>query len=127
MTTKKTRNAGTWTEAGYWGAVRSHLRRGFRFWKPLMNAKQEARRPYVGENKRQKWEYLCAACNEWYKEKEVQVDHIVPVGSLKCLEDLPGFLERLTVEEGGFQVLCKPCHQKKTNKDKDLHESKTKS
>jgi len=110
----RTRNANTLTEAGFWGLVRSHLRRGFRYWKPAMQAKQEARCPYKGKNKRQRWEYLCAKCNKYHPDKNIQIDHIIPVGSLRCDEDLVGFLQRLTPEEG-FQVLCKDCHQEKTN------------
>lgn len=48
-------------------------------------------------------------------EKEVQIDHIVEVGSLTCSNDLPGFVDRLFCEVEGFQTLCKPCHQVKTN------------
>jgi len=113
----KTRNNGTMTESAYWGFVRSGLRRQFRWWKPMMEAKNKAKRKYVGKNKRQKWEYKCAMCNKWYIGKETSVDHIIPVGTLKCSDDLPGFLERLTVEKG-YQVLCKSCHQIKTNKER---------
>ena len=105
------------TESAYWGMIRSTLRRGTRYWKPVVKARNEARRKYVGENKRQKWEYKCAKCKKYFKGTEVQVDHITPVGSLKCKEDLPGFIERLTPEEG-FQLLCKECHIVKTNKEK---------
>ena len=73
----------------------------------------EARKPYSGPNKRQKWIYQCAHCKDWFKDKEIQVDHIIPVGTLRCYDDLVGFLKRLTPEEG-FQVLCKECHAKKT-------------
>lgn len=111
---ERNRNGGKWTEAGYWGSVRSALRRAYRYWKPAIDAKMAARRKYEGENKRQKWEYLCAKCSDWFADKEVQVDHIEPVGTLKCGSDLESFLERLTPEEG-FQVLCKECHQEKTN------------
>ncbi len=114
----KTRNAKTLTEAGYWGAVRSHLRRGFRYWRPATNTKQAAKRPYKGANKRQRWEYKCKSCKKYYADKNVQIDHIIPVGSLKCSEDLAGFLERLTPEEG-FQILCKDCHQIKTNAERN--------
>ena len=115
----RTRNASTLTEAGYWGMVRSGLRRTFRYWKPATKCKAEAKRPYKGSNKRQKYEYQCAHCTEWFKDKEVQIDHIIEVGSLKCGEDLKGFLERLTPEDG-FQLLCKPCHQVKTNEARGL-------
>ena len=114
----KPRNLGTMTEAAYWGMVRSVLRRGFRFWKPIQKAKQDAKRVYKGDNKRQKWEYQCASCQEWFKDRDVQVDHIIPVGSLKSGKDLEGFLARLTAEEG-YQVLCKPCHNNKTQKERE--------
>jgi 5-methylcytosine-specific restriction endonuclease McrA len=113
---QKTRGAGTLTEAQYWGKIRSGLRRAFRFWPPITNAKNEARRP-VKNKGRQKWEYQCNHCKQWFKGDEVEVDHIVPCGSLKSAEDLVPFLERLTTEDG-FQVLCKPCHKVKTEEEK---------
>ena len=48
-------------------------------------------------------------------EKEIQIDHIVDAGTLTCSNDLPGFVDRLFCEVEGFQTLCKPCHQVKTN------------
>ena len=112
----KYRNGGTWSEAKYWGAVRSALRRGFRFWKPITDAKLKARRPVSGRG-RQKWEYQCNHCTQWFKGDEVQVDHIIPVGTLKCEDDLVQFLRNLTTEEG-YQVLCSDCHGKKTAEER---------
>jgi hypothetical protein len=78
----------------------------------------KARRRYEGANKRQRWEYQCNHCKKWFMDKEVQIDHETPVGSLKSGDDLKGFLERLTPEVG-FQVLCKDiCHQAKTNEER---------
>lgn len=114
----KTRGNNTLTEAGYWGKIRSVLRRGFRFYPPIKLCKENSRRKYTGKNKRLKWEYECAKCGKWFKEKEIQVDHIVPLGSLKCGDDLAGFIERLTCEVDGLQILCKSCHQTKTNKER---------
>lgn len=113
----KPRNCGTMSEAAYWGMIRSGLRRTFRYWKPIQEAKQEAKRSYSGPNKRQKWEYRCATCGEWFMDKDVQVDHIIPCGSLKKGGDLEGFVERLTTEDG-FQILCKPCHKIKTESER---------
>ena len=107
------------TESAYWSMVRSGLRKAFRYWKPIIAAKNAAKRKYVGPNKRQKWEYQCAVCKKWFMGKETAVDHIIPVGSLKCKEDLAGFIEQLTVEEG-FQVLCKEDHQIKTNIERKM-------
>lgn len=115
MTTKP-RNSGTMTEAQYWAKVRSLLRKGFMYWKPMTIALEKASRPYKGANKRQKKEYQCAKCKKWFKRTEVDIDHIEEVGSLKSEKDLASFLQRLTPEDPkAFQILCKKHHKEKTN------------
>jgi len=116
----RTRNAGKWTEAQYFSRIRSALRRTFRFWEPMKEALEKASRPSRSENKRLKKEYQCAHCQNWFKRADVEVDHIIPCGSLNSYEEIVPFLKRLTVEEAGaFQVLCKPCHLIKTKKDRE--------
>ena len=115
---ERTRNANTMTESAFWSFIRSALRQKTRFWKPVLQCKMNARRPYKGPNKRQKFEYQCNECNNWFPEKKIQVDHIIPAGSLNCASDLPGFVERLFVEVEGLQVLCSNCHDKKTKLEK---------
>lgn len=115
---EKPYNNGTMTNAGFWGMIRSTLRQKSRWWKPIAEAKKKARRKYTGKNKRQKWEYKCSHCKEWFMEKEIQVDHIVEAGSLTCGDDLKEFVEKLFCEVDGLQVLCKPCHKIKTDKYK---------
>lgn len=107
---ERTRNGGQWTEARYWGFIRSALRHAFTKWGPKHAAKREAK---VAYNK-----YNCAACSGVFPSKEVEVDHIVPAGSLRTYDDLPGFVERMFCEAEGFQVLCKTCHQAKTNEER---------
>ena len=120
MRKPKSRNNNSETEAAYFGKLRSALRRHYRGWKPMMEAKKLSRVPYVGDNPRMKWLYQCNACKSYFKGTEVQVDHITPVGTLRCLEDLPAFVERLCCEEvEAFQVLCLPCHQEKTNLERE--------
>ena len=115
----KTRNAGTMTESAFWSFIRSALRQKSRWWKPITECKQKARRPYKGPNKRQKYEYQCNECKGWYAEKQINVDHIVPAGSLNSAQDLPGFVERLFCEKEGLQVLCEKCHDRKTKAEKN--------
>ena len=113
----RTRAGGEWTESAFWSFLRSNLRRTSQRWPPLARlALNEARRPYKGENKRQKWEYQCAECKEWFKRTEVEVDHIIPCGSLKSWEDFQTFAERLFCEPDGLVVLCEQCHDKKTGR-----------
>lgn len=117
-TTPKTRNAGTMTESAFWGFIRSSLRQKSRWWKPIAEAKAKAKRKYKGPNKRQKFEYLCNVCKEWFADKEINVDHIIPAGTLRSAQDLPGFVERLFCEVDNLQVLCQGCHDIKTKQEK---------
>ena len=85
----RTRAGKTWTEAKYWQFIRSALRQATMRYPVIQNF------------------------------KEISVDHIVPAGSLKTYDDLPGFVERLFCEEDNLQILCKDnCHQAKTNKER---------
>ncbi len=114
----RTRNSNTMTEAAFWSWLRSALRQRSRWWKPIGEAKKLARRAYKGVNKRQKWEYKCATCTHFFKSDDVNVDHIVPAGTLKKYSDLPGFVERLFCEVDNLQILCNPCHNIKTKKER---------
>ena len=110
----KTRNSGTMTESAFWSFIRSALRNKSRWWKPITECKQKSRRPYTGPNKRLKFEYQCNECKGWYPEKQINVDHIIPAGTLTCSTDLAGFIERLFCEQENLQVLCERCHDAKT-------------
>jgi 5-methylcytosine-specific restriction endonuclease McrA len=114
----KTRNSGTMTESAFWSFIRSALRQKSRWWKPISECKMKARRAYKGPLKRQKFEYQCNNCKNWFPEKKINVDHIVPAGSLNCAGDLPGFVSVLFCEVGNLQVLCTDCHDYKTKLEK---------
>lgn len=114
----KTRNAGTMTESAFWSFIRSALRQKSRWWKPITECKLKSKRTYKGPNKRQKFEYQCNTCKNWFPEKQINVDHICPAGSLNSAQDLPGFVERLFCEQENLQVLCSDCHNIKTQNEK---------
>lgn len=116
--TLKTRNAGTMTESAFWSFIRSGLRQKSRFWKPITQCKMNARRPYKGPNKRQKFEYQCNVCDKWFPEKKINIDHVIPAGTLRCANDLPGFVERLFCEIDNLQCICESCHNVKTQNEK---------
>jgi 5-methylcytosine-specific restriction endonuclease McrA len=63
--------------------------------------------------------YKCAHCNGMFRATEVQVDHIIPAGSLQSFDDLQGFAERLFCGPENLQLVCKPCHVIKTKEDRD--------
>lgn len=115
----RTRNGGTMTESQFWSMIRSALRQRTVYWKPVDLCKKQARRKNQSTNKRLKFEYQCNICKNWFPEKQVSVDHIIPAGTLRDFSDLPGFAERLFVEADGLQVLCNSCHDNKTKNERN--------
>jgi 5-methylcytosine-specific restriction endonuclease McrA len=62
-------------------------------------------------------QYKCNICYQVFNRTHIQVDHIDPVG--KCTDkrgnqDWNQFISRLFCDVTNLQVLCKPCHQSKT-------------
>ena len=114
----KTRCNGTMSEAAFWSFIRSALRQKSRWWKPISVCKMNARRDYTGPGKRQKYEYQCKKCKKWWPEKQINVDHIIPAGSLNTAQDLPQFVENLFCEQDNLLVLCETCHNTKTQLEK---------
>ena len=113
---ERTRAGGEWTEASFWGFIRSGLRQMSRRWPPLARlAINAVRRKSQSSNKRLKWEYQCSFCGHWFQRTEVEVDHIAPCGTLKSWQDLSVFAERLFCEPEGLRVVCGECHQRRTN------------
>ena len=120
-TTVCSRNGGTMTESQYFSKIRSILRSGFRYWKPMQLALEAVSRPSQSLNKRIKKEYQCAKCKKWYKRADVEIDHKVECGSLTNYEDIVPFIQRLTKENvDAYQILCKPCHKLKTDAFRQL-------
>lgn len=84
------------------------LRRGTYRWPPRSDALKKARV--------ERGLYQCAMCKLAFKKKEVQVDHIIPVVSIKTgFSNWEEYIERMFPMEDGFQILCKPCHSTKTD------------
>lgn len=109
-----------WTEAKFWAFLRSALRAKWSRWPPRYEILQSVRRAYKGPKKQQKYEYKCARCNEWFMQKEVEVDHIIPCGSLNKYEELPEFVRKLFAPISALRVVCKPCHKIITQESKNV-------
>jgi hypothetical protein len=105
---------GMYTNAQFFSLIRSKLRELSRWWPPINQCRIKSRRPYKGLNKRQKYEYLCNLCGNYFPDKEVSIDHIIPVGTLTKFEDLPEFCKNLFCEVDGLQCVCNICHDNKT-------------
>lgn len=121
------RNSGEWTEGRYRSFITSTIRGGFRRWpvkfKVLKAAFTEKKiNPASG---RLASMYRCSSCNEEFSNKGVQVDHIKPIvdpaiGFLSWDD----FIENLFCEEENLQVLCIPCHKKKSSEERQLKKGK---
>jgi 5-methylcytosine-specific restriction endonuclease McrA len=119
------RNGNTITEVQYFSKIRSILRNGFRYWKPLQLALEKSSRPSQSINKRIKKEYKCKTCRNWFKRADVEIDHVIPCGSLNNYEDIVPFIKNLSSENlDNYQILCKPCHLIKTNIEKSNRKNK---
>lgn len=112
----RTRAGGEWTEAAFWGFIRSGLRQLSRRWPPIV------RQIFVGKrrmsqsaNKRLKWEFQCEQCGGWFPRKAIEVDHVEPCGQLRSFEDVAVFSERLFCEAEKLRLYCVTCNQKRKN------------
>lgn len=67
--------------------------------------------------------YKCAMCHKCYPAKQTQVDHIDEVVPLnKTLNDMDynELIERLDCDISNLQLLCKTCHNKKTQEENKI-------
>lgn len=109
-----------WTSGRKHGFIVNTLRWGSRKWpakfKTLEDAKTEKKiNPSSG---RLAQFYLCNRCKKEYTNKDVEVDHIIPVVDPKVgFVDWNTFIDRMFCERSNYQVLCKPCHKKKTKEE----------
>jgi 5-methylcytosine-specific restriction endonuclease McrA len=111
--------AKAWTEALIISRIRATLRRLSMQMPAAREAKLRVRRAYSGPNPRQRFEYRCAHCNQWFPEKGVQVDHKIPAGAMKSFDDVGPFAQRLLFcNINDLEVLCKQDHQVKTNRER---------
>lgn len=115
----RTRAGQRWTESRFFSFIRSALRSAAMRYPVKFDALNAVKRSKpTGNPGKHRFEYRCAVCCKHFPQAEVAVDHIVPAGSLKSFDDLGPFAERLFCEMDGLQVLCKTCHQIKTNAER---------
>lgn len=110
-----------WSMGRYRTFVRSAMRRAWLKWPPRFEALKRVRRPYVGPNKRQKFEFQCAHCRQWHMGKNVAVDHIENWGQIWNLS-LADAWSRLLVAVEKLQVLCSDCHKRKSGEEREAAE-----
>jgi hypothetical protein len=131
---EKTCNGGEWTDARLHAFIMGALRNAHTRWGPACRAKKRANI--------KRGLYLCSACREAvpstipavyiggkkagkpYRKKNAVIDHIIPV-----VDPVVGFttwdeaIQRMFVEEAGYQILCDSCHQEKCNEERAIRKA----
>lgn len=65
--------------------------------------------------------YKCAGCEGEFKRKQVYADHIKPiVDPKKGFENWDKLIKRLFCMASGYQILCKSCHDDKTQEENEI-------
>jgi len=108
---------GTMSSVGFFGMIRSALRKRTMYWKPIATCRNRARIPYIGPNKLRKWTYVCEGCKGHFMGTEVAVHHKIPAGTLTRFEDLADFVRNLFCDSDKLMLVCnisrngkKSCH-----------------
>jgi 5-methylcytosine-specific restriction endonuclease McrA len=124
---RNTFNGGEWTPARFRSFVTGALRTATRRWPPKYQALKDA---LVGRKVNKKtgklaMHYSCAECSKEFVSGDVQVDHKEPaVDPATGFVSWDVYVDRLYCEASNLQVLCLPCHKKKTAEEKLLRKKK---
>jgi 5-methylcytosine-specific restriction endonuclease McrA len=114
-------NGGLWTQARFNSFVKSALRSASQRWPPKYNTLNEA---CVGtkiniKTGRKAKHYKCNKCLNDFPQKDVEVNHIIPVVLTSGFDNWDGVIDRLFCESSNLEVLCKPCHDEVTKIEKE--------
>lgn len=87
------------------------LRRGSYRWPGRYKAKANAK---IARN-----QYVCNICKGVFGNKDINLDHVEPVVPTNGFKngmdfDFNEYIERMFVDETGFQICCSSCHDLKT-------------
>lgn len=108
------------------------IRNVHRFWEGKKEAKNAAKvKVEIGKfkngNPKFKNHFKCASCEQLFLEEDVQVDHIDPVIDIDLgWQGWDVFIERMFVSADKYQILCKPCHDIKSEFEKEYRKDKKK-
>lgn len=76
-----------------------------------------ARFEVIKESRVDRGKYMCVKCKQQVGSRDFHIDHKKPVIPVTGFDDWNGFIERLFCNKTGLQLLCKPCHKLKSNKE----------
>lgn len=109
-------NGGEWTNARFFSFIKSGLRSASQRWPPKYRILNKAKRGKAINPKsgRLAEQYECANCGNLFVNKEVEVNHRIPVIPVTGFDSWDNVIDRLFCEEEHLEVLCKPCHKSLT-------------
>lgn len=109
------------SDAAFRSWLRSQLRRVSLKWRPISEKRAEGEWAATDADKA-KWGKLvkkmntCELCGGSFPKSKLEVDHIIPCGSLlDVARDLGPFALRLFCQMDGLRRACRVCHQRVTN------------
>lgn len=125
LVSDKPYNSGQWTQARFNSFIKGALRSASVKWPPRYTVLSEA---YVGTKINKKTgrmckHYKCNLCKDDFPQKDVEVNHIVPVIPVTGFTNWDEVIERMFCEKEGFEVLCKPCHKSITKQENEERKS----
>lgn len=108
-----------------------HLRRLSIKWPPRTKLYKAGRRELIlynkdgSESKRRVFEHQCNNCKEWFRAKNIHMDHILPVVDVEEIakteeEFISKFIISLFCYEDNWQKLCTTCHDVKTREENKI-------
>lgn len=99
-------------------AIRSEIRRSFSRSEHYKEFLKLHRIEWKNGN-RKRVSYKCKACTKLFSSKDIQVDHIVPIGNgvYEGIEDAKRFAELVYCSYDNLQILCKECHKVKSKEE----------
>lgn len=107
------------TESAFYGWIRGILRKGWsRHPVKLEYIKQNRKRipnPNVNGRVSEVWGMTCGQCGNDFVQSLIEIDHLNPASSLRCKEDIQGFVERLLfITFDDIEAVCMDCHAIRT-------------
>ena len=116
-----------WTDARFRSFITSLLRSGMRRFPNKTEALSKAKttRKKNKKTNRLAQHYRCASCRKEFPLSDVQVDHIKPVVDPKDgFIDWEVYVQRMFCTTENLQVICKPCHKIKSDKERKQRSKK---
>lgn len=115
-----------WTQARFNSFVKSALRSASRRWPPKYECLNEA---CVGVKKnkstgRMAKHFKCNRCKKHFPQKEVEVNHIVPVVPITGFDSWDEVIKRMYCSKDLLEVVCIACHREISKMEREERKSK---